>query len=157
MAIDIRKGSHIVSFPTKVASMMGQKGHVFNIVLTADTDNGVLSGKGTYVHYDQYEQDTPSSSWAGVVRDIGSDGNYEVETTALPTSEVVLYLFNDPVSEYDNKDFQDESLFYSKAGERIQGAELSLGDVISVSANGFTGGTPAIGDPVTFANGKYVI
>ena len=156
MAIDITKGRHVVSFPNKVASMLGAGTHVYNIVLQANTDNGALAGRGTYVSYDQYEQDTPSNSWAGVVRDIHADGTFEVETTALPAGEEVLYIYNAPVSEYGERDLQDESLFFNKAGEVAQGAVLSLGDVFTISAIGFQG-TPSVGDPVTYANGKYVI
>lgn len=156
MAIDIRKGLHNISFPNKIASMLGAGTHVYNIVLQADADNGILAGRGDYVHYDQYEQDAPSNSWAGVIRDVHADGTFEVETTALPSGEEVLYIYNAPVSEYGERELQDESLFFNKAGEVAQGAVLSLGDVFTVSANGFNG-TPAVGATLTFANGKYVI
>ena len=156
MAIDIIKGNHVKSFPNKVASMLGAGTHVYNIVLQANTDNGALAGRGAYVSYDQYEQDTPSNSWAGVIRDIHADGTFEVETTALPAGEEVLYIYNAPVSEYGERDLQDETLFYNKAGEVAQGAVLSLGDVFTISANGFQG-TPTTGTAVTYANGKYVI
>lgn len=52
MALDIRKGTHVVSFPSKVASAMGQYGHIFNTVITDAVDNGALCAKGDYVSYD---------------------------------------------------------------------------------------------------------
>ena len=58
MALDIRKGAHVGSFPSKVASAFNQFGHIFNVVVTDDAvDNGTLCAKGAYVHFDQYEQD----------------------------------------------------------------------------------------------------
>jgi len=47
MAVDISKNNtHIVVFPTFVASAMGQYGHVINLEMQANTDNGTLATKG---------------------------------------------------------------------------------------------------------------
>lgn len=154
--IDIRKGSHVSSFPSKVASMMGKYGHVYNIILDANADNGKLVGRGAYVSFDQYEEDTLPTGWTGKVLEKGADGRWLVETTVLPSTGEVLYIYNDPVSEYGERDFQDESLFYNKAGEVAQGATLIVGDVVAVSENGFNQ-TPTAGDSVTFVNGVYTI
>jgi len=155
MAIDITKGSHVVSFPNKIASAMGQYSHVYNIVLQANSDNGALAGRGDYVSFDQYKQASPANGFAGRINEQAADGTWYVEVTALPNSEV-LYLYNSPVSEYSERDLQDESLFYNLEGERIQGMVLVVGDVFTISENGFTG-TPAAGKSVTYANGKYVV
>ena len=156
--IDIQKGSHVASFPVKVASMMGQYSHVYNIVLDADTDNGMLAGRGDYVSFDQYEQATPSADFAGKVNEQAANGNWYVEVTALPTGEEVLYLYNSPISEYPERDLQAESLFYNAAGEVAQGAVLCIGDVIELSENAFTG-TVADGAVVTFdaSTKKYIV
>lgn len=157
MAIDITKGSHVSSFPTKIASMMGQYKHVYNIVLGANADNGALAGRGDYVSFDQYEQDAPSGTFAGRINEQAKNGNWYVEVTALPTDGTeVLYLYNSPISPYEEKDFQDESLFYNEEGDVVQGAVLCIGDVFEISPNGFTG-TPAAGANVTYAAGKYVV
>ena len=156
MAIDITKGAHIVSFPNKVASMMGQYGHVYNVVLTANTDNGVLASRGDYVSYDQYEQDVVTANAVeGVIREKNADGTWLVEITKLPATEV-LYIYNSPVSEYPEREFQDEKLFYNKSGEVAQGATLILGDMISLSDLAFTG-TAVAGKTVKYAAGKYVV
>ena len=163
MAIDIRKGSHMKGFPTKIASMMNQHTHVYNIVLTADCDNCILAGRGDYVHYDQYEQDdvptdgsgVSATSWEGLIRDVAKEGGFEIETTKLPTSGEVLFIYNPPVSPYPNVELQDEKLYYNEKGEVAQGAVLAIGDVFAVE-NGFTG-DPVVGKTVTFANGKYVV
>lgn len=166
--IDIQKNLHMSSFPTKIASMMvPEGGKVYNIVIAdAKVDNGQLCGRGAYVSFDQYEQDalpsdagTPAVTFEGRINEIGADGRWIVEVTKLPTSGEVLYMYNSPVSEYDLIDLQDEALFYSKQGERIQGARLDIGDLFSISENGFEGNDPADGATVTYneSTHKYTV
>ena len=156
--IDIQKGSHVVSFPVKVASMMGQYSHVYNIVLQADTDNGMLAGRGDYVSFDQYEQDAPSASFAGRINEQAANGNWLVEVTALPSDEEVLVIYNSAISPYAERDLQDEALFFNKAGEVAQGAVLCIVDVIELSENAFIG-TIAAGATVSFdsSTNKYEV
>lgn len=156
MVVDITKGTHIKSFPNKVASMMGNYAHVYNLVLTANTDNGTLASRGNYVSFDQYEQAAVTANAVeGVIRELMADGTWLVEVTKLPATEV-LYVYNSPVSEYSEKEFQDESLMYNKAGEVAQGATLVLGDMFTLSDVAFTG-TPVAGKTVKYAAGKYVV
>ena len=156
MAIDIRKGSHMSTFPSKILSMMGNGGHVYNLVMGADSDNGSLAGRGSYVSFDQYDQAAAPNGFAGVVLEQAASGRWYVEVTAVPASAELLYVYNAPVSEYAEKDFQDESLFYNKAGEVAQGATLHIGDVFEISENGFNQ-TPTAGDTVTYVGGVYTI
>ena len=156
MAIDIRTGTHIVTFPSKVASMMGQYDHVYNIVLDTDTDNGVLATRGAYVDFDQYEQGAVTANTVeGKILKQAANGNWYIEITKLPAVEI-LYLYNSPVSEYAEKEFQDESLFYNKEDEVAQGAVLTIGDVIEYSDTAITG-TPAANTTVKYTSGKWVI
>ena len=156
MVVDITKGAHIKSFPNKIASMMGQYGHVYNIELQADTDNGILASRGDYVSFDQYENAAVTANAVeGVIREQMADGTWLVEFTKLPATEV-LYIYNSPVSEYSEREFQDESLMYNKAGEVAQGATLIVGDMASYSNLAFTG-TPVAGKAVKYASGKYVV
>ena len=156
MAIDIRKGSHIKTFPSDIASMMGQYGHVYDIQLTADTDNGTLAGRGDYVSFHIYEQGDAPKGFAGVIREQAPDGTWYIEVTAVPSDAELLYIYNAPVSEYGEREFQDETLFYNKEGEVAQGATLIVGDWFAISKEGFTG-TPSAGKSVTYASGKYVV
>lgn len=156
MAIDIRKGNHVVSFPTLISSMMGTFHRVYNIVLGEDTDNGQLSMRGDYVSFDNYEQAAVDADAVSVkVRDLGADGNWIVEVAELPDEEV-LYLYNSPVSEYEERDLQNEALFYNKEGDVVQGAPLLIGDLFSLSALAFTGDV-AVGKTAVYNAGKYVI
>lgn len=156
MAIDIVKNKHVESFPTLISSMMGTYHRVYNTVLTADTDNGMLSLRGNYVSFDNYEQAAVTDDDVTVaVRELGADGLWIVEVVALPEDEV-LYLYNSPVSEYEERDLQDPSLFYNKSGDVVQGAPLLIGDLFSLSDLAFTG-TVAAGKTANYAGGKYVI
>lgn len=156
MAIDIRKGSHVSSFPTFVSAMQRTYKRVYNIVLGADTDNGMLAGRGAYASFDNYAQAAVTDNAVTVnINELGADGRWIVEVAVLPATEV-LYLYNSPVSEYAEKDLQDESLFYNKKDDVVQGAPLLIGDLFSLSENAFTG-TPVAGGTAKFAGGKYVV
>lgn len=160
MAIDVSKNAtHNRSFPSKIASAMNQYGHIFNGVLQSDKDNGTLGVKGDYVDYDQYEIDDLAATlngFAGVIRGQHSDGTWEVEVTALPSSGTVCYLYNSPVSPYPEYELQNEKLFYNEDGDVVQAMQLMVNDVFTVSVEGFSG-TPTAGATVTYANDKYVI
>ena len=156
MVVDITKGTHIKSFPNKIASMMGTYGHVYNIVLQANADNGPLCSRGDYVSVDRYENDAVAANAVQVkIREKNADGTWLVEVVKLPATEV-LYVYNSPVSEYPEREFQDESLMYNKAGEVAQGATLIIGDMFSLSDAAFTG-TIATGAVATYSAGKYAI
>ena len=157
MAIDISFGSHGAFFPAKVASAQGTYSHVYNMVLDADTDNGVLAGRGDYVSFDQYKTKATPAGFAGKIIDTAANGNFYVEVTALDASKgETVVLYNPSVSEYEERDLRKESLFYNKSGEVVQGMTLIIGDVLELSAQAFNG-TPAVGKNVTFASGKYVV
>jgi len=160
MALDIRKGLHGASFPSKVASSCGQYGHIFNTVVTDDAiDNGSLCAKGDYVSFDQYEQDALEASdvVTGEILDQDANGYWYVEFKTLP-DKVVLYMYNSPVSEYSERDLQVEALFYNEKNDVVQGMMLMETDVAEYSAESFTG-TPAKGKAVEYdvATNKWVV
>lgn len=153
--IDIQYGSHMAFFPAKVASANGTYGHVYNIVLSANTDNGVLAGRGAYSSFDNYAQAAAPTGFAGKIIDKAANGNWYVEVTALGEGET-LVLYNAAVSEYAERDLQKESLFYNKAGEVVQGMPLIVGDILELSKEAFAG-TPVLNKAVTYAAGKYTV
>lgn len=158
MAIDISKNNnHVITFPSKVASMMGQYGHVINLELQADADNGTIFAKGDYVSFDRYEaDDVAANTVEGVVREAAAEKDaWYVELTKLGTAPV-FYSYNTPVSPYPDQDLREEGLFYNANGDVTQGAELHLGDVISYSTAAFTG-TPAAGANLKYTAGKWVV
>lgn len=156
--VDISKNNnHIVFFPTFIASAMGQYGHIINLVMKADTDNGTLAKKGNYVSFEQYEQAAVAANEVEVtVREAAVEKDcWYVEVTKLPT-DLVFVVYNDPISPYPEKELRDEGLFYNATGDVAQGMELHIGDCFSLSSNAFTG-TVAPGAVAKYTAGKYVI
>lgn len=157
MAIDISKNNnHIVAFPTKVASAMGQYSHVENFVLTTAADNGVLGTKGNYISFNQYQRvEVADNKVEGVIREINnSEGGSYVEFTKLDGQ--IYFIYNTPESPYPETELRDEALYYNAAGSTVQAMDLILGDWVSLSDAAFTG-TPAVGKTVKYSAGKYVV
>ncbi len=151
--VDITKGTHKWGFLSKVASAQTGSPHIFNVTLAANHDNFDLVVRGDWRAFDNYDEDTTATvSFSGVVQEKAADGTWYVEVVS---SNAVL-VYNSPVSPYAEKEFQDEGLFYNKAGETAEGLSLIAGDIISLSENAFNK-TPAVGDSVTYANGKYTV
>lgn len=157
MAVDVsRNAVHTVAFPSKVASAMGQYGHVINLVMNANADNGVLATKNAYRSFDQYTRaDVADNKVEGVIREINnSEGGSYVEFTKLDGQ--IFFVYNTPKSPYPEVELRDEALYYNLAGDTTQGMELHLGDIVSLSDAAFTG-TPAVGKTVKYSAGKYVV
>lgn len=162
MAIDITKGSHKAVFLSKVNSAMGNGGHIYNVAITQNRDNGELVIRNTrWTDFDRYTESSTAikaADFTGLIQgqSTSNPGYWYVEVTSVATNVVLLY--NSPVSEYGERDLQDEKLFYNKSGATCQGLELSVGDVIELSANAFSG-TIAAGSAVTYdaANKVYAI
>ncbi len=156
MAIDFSKNAtHVVAFPSKVASAMGQYGHVINFVMNANVDNSVLGTKGTYVSFDQYNRvDVADNKVEGVIREAAAEGGWYVEFTKLDGQ--IFFVYNTPKSPYPEVELRDEALFYNATGDVTQGMELHLGDIVTLSDAAFTG-TPAVGKTVKYSAGKYVV
>jgi len=153
MAIDIRTGSHKAVFPAKVNSAMKQGGHIFNVVLAADHDNGDLVKRNTaWAAFDQYAESATAvaaADFTGIVQGESTShpGYWFVEV--LTAADDVVLVYNSPISPYAERKLQDEQLFYNEQGDVVQGITLTRGDLIEVSANGFSG-TLAAGADVTY-------
>lgn len=156
MAIDFSKNAtHVVAFPSKVASAMGQYGHVINFVMNANVDNSVLGTKGTYVSFDQYNRvEVADNKVEGIIREASAEGGWYVEFTKLDGQ--IFFVYNTPISPYPEVELRDEALFYNANGDVTQGMELHLGDIVSLSNAAFTG-TAKAGKTVKYSAGKYVV
>ena len=157
MSIDFTKNAtHVVAFPSKVASAMGQYGHVINFKLLANADNGVLGTKGDYVSFDQYKRvEVVDNKVEGVIREAAAEGGWYVEFTKLDGQ--IFFVYNTPKSPYPEAELRDEALFYNATGDVTQGMELHLGDIVTLSDNAFTGNDPEDGATVKYSAGKYVV
>ena len=156
MAIDFTKNAtHAIAFPSKIASAMGQYGHVINFKLLANADNGVLGTKGDYVSFDQYKRvEVADNKVEGIIREASSEGGWYVEFSKLDGQ--IFFVYNTPKSPYPEVELRDEALFYNESGDVTQGMELHLGDIASLSDAAFTG-TPVAGKTVKYSAGKYVV
>lgn len=154
--IDVSKNAtHIIAFPSFVASAMGQYGHVINLVMQSSTDNGSLSTKGDYVKFEQYKAvQVADNKVEGVIREASAEGGWYVEFTKLDGQ--IFFVYNAPISPYPEAELRDEGLFYNATGDVTQGMELHLGDIVSLNNAAFTG-TPVAGKTVKYSAGKYVV
>ena len=154
MAVDVIKGSHRYGFLNKVASAQTGSPHIYNVTMASNHDNFELVLRGEWQSFDNYKEDANGViSFDGVVRGQTPEGTWYIEVTQ-PTDALLVY--NAPVSPYAEKEFQDESIFYNKAGETAEGFSLIVGDVFSVDASAFTG-TIAAKKAVKYTNGKFAI
>lgn len=154
MAVDVKKGSHIVAFPSKVASFNAGSPHIYNITVADDTDNGTLVGRGDWNSFDNYKA-TTAPEFSGIIRTKGTltDNSWYVEVAAETEA---LLVYNSPESPYSETELKDKSLYYNESGSTTNGLSLIKGDLFEVSANAFDG-TPKEGATVSYASGKYKV
>lgn len=153
--IDISTNKHAVAFPAKVAAGSGSP-HQFNIILSANTDNGALCTLGTYVRFDTFNAGAipKNFTFAGKILEKSTNGNWWVQVTEPADA---IFLYNTPKSPYPEEDLRDEALFFNGKDEgAVRGYTLSKNDILELSAEAFTG-TPAADAVVSYASGKYVV
>lgn len=158
MAMDINvNATHAFFYPSKVLAT--RVGHTYNIVLTSDTDNGVIVGRGDYVSFDQYKQTTPPAAFRGKILEQAANGNWYVEVTATNPQVEAIAIYETVIPTRQDRDLRQEKLWYNKNGETVEGIVLTIGDVFEISKEGFstTPTTTDAGKEVTVANKKLVI
>ncbi len=157
MAINISIAKHAICFPSKVLSTRVGGGHSYNMVLSADTDNGTVVGKGAYVDFDQYRTATAPAEYEAVIRRKNADGTWLVEVTQVDINDPAILIAEVEViaETYDSR-FTDLANFYNKSGETVVGYTLTVGDQYSLSENAFTG-TPVAGKSLTISGQKHVV
>lgn len=134
MAIRYEIEKHAVAFPSKLLAQNGGK-HIYNVVLSTDTDNGNLIARGEWDSLDLYKE-VAVTTFEGVVREQAANGNWYVEVTDPGDA---LFVYQQPViaEEWTNT-FKKTSNFFNAAGDRVRSYELAVGDVFEVSAEGFS-------------------
>lgn len=125
---------HAVAGSSKLKAT--KSGHIYNIQLSTDLDNGSIVAKGDYVA-PEYYKDKDSTGFAGVIIEKAANGNWYVEVTDPGDALLVLQV---PViyEEYTTA-CQHESNFYNKANDIVRCYELYKGDIFELSAEGFSG------------------
>lgn len=153
MAIKYNIEKHATAFPSKVLAHEGGA-HIFNIELTAACDNGNIVRKGEWLSLDLYGE-AAASTMKGIIRQQATNGNWYVEITENPDHELFVYQVPMIAEEWTNS-FKKESNFYNEAGDVVRAYDLVAGDIVEVSALGFTG-TPVADKEVTVASKKFVV
>lgn len=147
--------THAYCFPTKIAA--GNGGHILNIVLTADADNGsiVTTSAGSYVSFDQYTEEAAPADYEAKIVDVAADGNFYVQVVNPADAILVCEVIDNPYTNYDSR-FKDSKLFYNAKGDVVRGYVLQKFDIYELSAEGFEG-TPEVGKTVTVSGRKHVV
>lgn len=123
-------------------------GHIYNIKIEQDLDNGSVVAKGDYVAPEYYKA-KDSTGFAGVILDKAANGNWYIEVTD-PGDALLLLQVPMIYEEYTTR-MQHESNFYNASGDIVRAYELYAGDIFELSAEGFNG-TPEKGKSVTVEN-----
>lgn len=152
-------GPYAVCFPTKIRS--GNCGHVLNLTLQQDLENGTIRSAGQWIELDNYKDAAPASGngaavFQGVIRGKSARGNWYVEVTADTTD---LLVYQEPVIAESNygKKWVSEKNWINEKGDVVRAYTLCKYDIFEVSAEAFSG-TPDSGKTVTAnAAGKLVV
>lgn len=129
-------------------------GNIWNIEAKADIDNGCIVSKGKYLRPEVYEEAAASATFAGKIIEKAANGGFRVEVTAVGAGDGLVLSVPLIYEEYTTK-MQEESNFYNAKGDIMRVYELYVGDVFTISAEGFTSDkTPAVGDTVAVSDKK---
>lgn len=155
MAVDFNLNAvHTIAYPSKV--LASRVGHTYNIVLVANTDNGAIVSRGDYVSFDQYKAAAAPNAFAGIIREQAANGNWYVEVTAIDPQKEAIMIYETPIFTREERDMRQEKLWYNLKDETVEGIALTIGDIIEISAEGFSG-TPAANKTVTVENMKLKV
>ena len=115
---NIQGTAHVVAESSRLKATIS--GHVYDLKMTEDTDNGTSGGVGKFVEEQVFEAKTYAAG----------DTPYLVLTP--------------PLAYNGKKAWSDEKYFYNAKGEIARAYELHKDDIFTVSADAFTG-SPEVG------------
>lgn len=147
--------THNEAFPSKILAANGGA-HIFDVLLTANHDNGVIVGRGDYVKLGTYKETTAPGSFAGKIVEQAQNGNWYVEVI-VPAE--ALWILMPEISPYEMPQLENPKCWYNASGDTVKGYQLTKGDIFEISAEGFstTPTVSSINKAVSFSGGKYVI
>ena len=157
MAIKYAIDKHAICFQSKIASAIS--GHILNMHLQGDLDNGTVRGVGDYVSFDGYKDAAADAGFKAKIVDKAANGNWYVQVTEINVNKPSV-LIDEVVVIPENytREFSDPANFYNKAGDVVRGYVLQPLDIFELSDEGFTGNAPAVGKALTAnAAGKLVV
>ena len=143
---------HAVAESTKLKAT--QIGNIWNIEAKEDIDNGRIVKKGKYLRPEVYQEDT-ATTFAGKIIEKAANGAYRVEVTAIGEGEGLVLSVPLIYEEYTTK-MQEESNFFNAKGDILRVYELYVGDVFTLSADGFDG-VPEVNKTVSVSDKKVKV
>lgn len=135
MAYKMTIEKHAYAFQSKLLAGNGGE-HIYNLLLSADRDNGTIRGKGDWIEFDLYEEAAAPTAFAGKIVGQAADGNYYVEVTNAADA-LFICTVPDVNIDYDPR-FSDVRNFYNKSGDVVRAYTLHKGDIFEISDLGFT-------------------
>lgn len=145
---------HCVAESTKLAATVGGA-PIYNIKVSADVDNGAIVGLGEYQAPEYYAEATASTTFAGKIIEKAANGSYRVQVTKCDPTDCILIQVSSIYEEYSSR-MQEECNFYNAKDDIVRAYALIVGDVFTVSAEGFIG-TPEEGKVVSVASKKLKV
>ena len=129
-------------------------GNIWNIKATDNIDNGCIVKRGDYVAPEYYAE-AAATEFAGKIIEKAANGNFRVEVTAVGELEGLVLSVPLIYEEYTTR-MQEESNFYNAKGDLLRVYQLYVGDVFTLSAEGFDG-TPEVGKTVSVVSKKVKV
>ena len=129
-------------------------GNIWNIKATNDIDNGCIVKRGDYVAPEYYAE-AAATEFTGKIIEKAANGNFRVEVTAVGELEGLVLSVPLIYEEYTTR-MQEESNFYNAKGDFLRVYQLYVGDVFTLSAEGFDG-TPEVGKTVSVVSKKVKV
>lgn len=144
--------SHATGFPS---NLLAQKfGHIYNIKLTSDTDNGNLVAVGPWIDFDVFEE-AEATEFDGEIVHQMPNGNWLV---LVHDAKGAKFVYQTPLTPVESpKEFLKESVFYNEEGSICRCYDLYPNDRFEASDLAFEG-TPEVGAKIkSIKNKKMVI
>jgi hypothetical protein len=154
MAIRYAIEKHASAYPTKCLASEGGA-HIYNIQLSSDTDNGNFIGKGECLELDLYAEDTATEISAKILPFKAPNGNFYVEIIDNPSHALFVYQVPQIEEDFTSR-FQKESNFFNAADETVRAYDVVTGDIVEISAEGFSG-TPAVNATISSITNKKLV
>ena len=129
-------------------------GNIWNIKATDDIDNGCIVKRGDYVAPEYYAE-AAATEFTGKIIEKAANGNFRVEVTAVGELEGLVLSVPLIYEEYTTR-MQEESNFYNAKGDLLRVYQLYVGDVFTLSTEGFDG-TPEVGKTVSVVSKKVKV
>ena len=129
-------------------------GNIWNIKATDNIDNGCIVKRGDYVAPEYYAE-AAATEFTGKIIEKAANGKFRVEVTAVGELEGLVLSVPLIYEEYTTR-MQEESNFYNAKGDLLRVYQLYVGDVFTLSAEGFDG-TPEVGKTVSVVSKKVKV